>query len=154
MGCLNSKPQDTIAGDGAMKVPAPASAAAASPEPQQPSPAVEPVAEPVADKREEWVPTATHSVQDWAERSDDLKSHILRCRPGDKRAESYIVSLADLAKRSFQKRQYFGDSKVIESLLIALRDGSPPVAKGSAHALRLLSFCHDNHAYAPFNAVK
>lgn len=144
MGCLNSKPQENTDGDGTMRVPVPASVAAAAPQPQQ-SQVVEPVAEPVSDKRDDGAHTATSCVQDWSERSDDLKSHILHCRPADKRTESYIASLADLAKRSFQKREYFGEPGVIQSLLVALRDGPPPVAKASAHALRLLSFCHPNH---------
>lgn len=138
MGCLSSKLQETTQDDGTMKLPVPASVAAAVPQAQH----------PVVDKKEDGVPTPTSNVQDWSERCDDLKSHILRCRPTDKRTESYIASLADLAKRSFRKREYFGDSGIIQSLLIALRDGPPPVAKTSAHALRLLSFCHPNHTCA------
>ena len=145
MGSLHSKPQETTEGDGQMRTPVSASAAAAAPQPQQQPQVVEAVAEPVADKRDDGVHTATSCVQDWSERSDDLKSHILHCRPADKRTESYIASLADLAKRSFQKRQYFGDPGVLQSLLVALRDGPASVAKASAQALRLLSFCHTNH---------
>ena len=144
MGCLNSKPQETTEGDGQMRLSASASAAAAAPQPQQQPQVVE----PVADKRDDGVHTATNCVQDWSERSDDLKSHILHCRPADKRTESYIASLADLSKRSFQKREYFGDPLVLQSLLVTLRDGPLPVAKASAHALRLLSFCHSNHTCA------
>jgi hypothetical protein len=147
MGCLSSKLQETTEGDGTMKGPmhAAAAATAAAAEPPQQSEAVQ----PVADKREEALYHVSSGVQDWSERSDDLKSHILRCSPSDKRTESYIASLADLAKRSFQKREYFGDPGVIKSLLAALKDGQPPVAKASAHALRLLSFCHPNHTCVP-----
>ena len=97
-----------------------ASATAAAPQPQQQPQVVEPVAQPVADKVDDGVHTATSCVQDWSERSDELKSHILHCRPADERTESYIANLADLAERSFQQREYFGDPGVLHSLLTAL----------------------------------
>jgi hypothetical protein len=141
MGCLYSKPQEDVGGDAAMKAAVPASAAAVAQHQRQ-------AAVSEAERREETHPPGLSGVPDWSERSDDLKSHILYSRPSDKRIESYIASLSDLAKRSVKKREYFGDTNVIQSLLMALRDGPPSVAKVSAHALKLLTFCHPNHKCA------
>ena len=89
--------------------------------------------------------STTGSVQEWSQRPEDLKRIILGCSPADPRTAQYVSTLGAVVQHSFSLRMFFGDPAILQSLLLALRDGPVPVAKASSHALRLLSFCLSNH---------
>ena len=53
-----------------------------------------------------------------------------------------------MAKNSFEKRIALGQPAVVQHLCHALAVGPPSTAQKAAQALKLLTFCHDNHRSA------
>lgn len=89
------------------------------------------------------------AAQDLSDRPEDIRYNILHTPPTDRRVEPYIVSFAELVKRSPEKRRSLGTPNIITCLTAALQKGPVAVAKAAANALKLLSFCHANHECAP-----
>jgi hypothetical protein len=137
MGCCASQPAphvqralDVTAGDAQM------SSAAAAPSPKT-----------HAQRSRHELPT--HSPDGWLCRPDELKHKLLHTPITDRRVDDYLTAVVNVAKRSYQQRVLLGQALVVQQLCAALARGAATTAKLAAQALKLLSFCHDNHRRAP-----
>ena len=92
-------------------------------------------------------PNSTQNEAVDVESPAELRARLLQTAPTDKHIHHVLTAATDTAKASYEVRVELGTPDVI-SRLCFLMQGHGTAAKLAAQALKILSFCYQNHMCA------